>query len=87
MLIPARRGIDETGYGFPPSDAKKIANIADDIPLLKVTGPEQGDLLVVGWGGTYGSILSAVERGDVPSSRYDSYVKLREEAVQIWPRW
>jgi 2-oxoglutarate ferredoxin oxidoreductase subunit alpha len=42
--------------------AKKIANIADDIPLLKVTGPEQGDLLVVGWGGTHGSILTAVER-------------------------
>jgi 2-oxoglutarate ferredoxin oxidoreductase subunit alpha len=42
--------------------AKKIANIADDIPLLKVTGPEQGDLLVIGWGGTYGSILTAVER-------------------------
>jgi 2-oxoglutarate ferredoxin oxidoreductase subunit alpha len=42
--------------------AQKIANIADDIPELKVTGPEDGDLLVVGWGGTYGSILSAVER-------------------------
>ena len=42
--------------------AQKIANIANDIPELKVTGPEQGDLLVVGWGGTYGSILTATER-------------------------
>jgi 2-oxoglutarate ferredoxin oxidoreductase subunit alpha len=42
--------------------AQKIANIANDIPLLEVTGPEQSDLLVVGWGGTYGSILSAVQR-------------------------
>jgi 2-oxoglutarate ferredoxin oxidoreductase subunit alpha len=42
--------------------AKKIANIANEIPLLEVAGPEQGDLLVIGWGGTYGSILTAVQR-------------------------
>jgi 2-oxoglutarate ferredoxin oxidoreductase subunit alpha len=42
--------------------AKKIANIAEAIPALEVTGPAQGDLLVIGWGGTYGAILTAVER-------------------------
>ncbi len=42
--------------------AKKIANIANEIPLLTVNGPEEGDLLVIGWGGTYGAILSAGER-------------------------
>ena len=42
--------------------ARKIANIADDIPELSVNGPAEGDLLVIGWGGTYGSILSAVQR-------------------------
>jgi 2-oxoglutarate ferredoxin oxidoreductase subunit alpha len=42
--------------------AQKIANIANEIPDLTVTGPEQGDLLVVGWGGTYGSLLTAVQR-------------------------
>jgi 2-oxoglutarate ferredoxin oxidoreductase subunit alpha len=42
--------------------AKKIANIANEIPLLEVNGPEQGDLLVIGWGGTYGAIVSAVQR-------------------------
>jgi 2-oxoglutarate ferredoxin oxidoreductase subunit alpha len=42
--------------------AQKIANIANDIPLLQVSGPEEGDLLVIGWGGTYGSITTAVER-------------------------
>src|SRR5262249_6350021 len=42
--------------------AQKIANIADAIPELTVTGPEQGDLLVIGWGGTYGSTLTAVQR-------------------------
>ncbi len=42
--------------------AQKIANIANEIPLLEVAGPEQGDLLVIGWGGTYGSITTAAER-------------------------
>jgi 2-oxoglutarate/2-oxoacid ferredoxin oxidoreductase subunit alpha len=42
--------------------AKKIANIANEIPLLEVNGPDQGDLLVIGWGGTYGAIASAVQR-------------------------
>jgi 2-oxoglutarate ferredoxin oxidoreductase subunit alpha len=42
--------------------AQKIANIAQDIPLLEVEGPQEGDLLVLGWGGTYGAIKTAVER-------------------------
>jgi 2-oxoglutarate ferredoxin oxidoreductase subunit alpha len=42
--------------------AKKIANIANEIPELTVTGPAEGDLLVIGWGGTYGSLVTAVER-------------------------
>ncbi|HYT87734.1 MAG TPA: 2-oxoacid:acceptor oxidoreductase subunit alpha [Gemmataceae bacterium] len=42
--------------------AQKIANIANEIPLLEVNGAEEGDLLVIGWGGTYGAILSAVQR-------------------------
>ena len=39
---------------------KKVADIADDIPLQEVTGPERGKLLVVSWGGTYGACVSAV---------------------------
>jgi 2-oxoglutarate ferredoxin oxidoreductase subunit alpha len=42
--------------------AQKIANIAKEIPLLEVKGPAEGDLLVIGWGGTYGAIVSAVQR-------------------------
>lgn len=40
--------------------AEKIARIADDIPLQEVEGSPTGELLVVGWGSTYGSIKSAV---------------------------
>ncbi|MEK6757297.1 MAG: 2-oxoacid:acceptor oxidoreductase subunit alpha [Bacteroidota bacterium] len=42
--------------------AEKIERIADDIPLATVEGDPDGDLLVVGWGGTYGAIKSAVAR-------------------------
>jgi 2-oxoglutarate ferredoxin oxidoreductase subunit alpha len=42
--------------------AAKVAGVAADIPPLEVYGPEEGDLLVLGWGSTYGAIRSAVER-------------------------
>jgi 2-oxoglutarate ferredoxin oxidoreductase subunit alpha len=42
--------------------AEKVARIADDIPPLEVFGPESGELLIVGWGSTYGALRSAVER-------------------------
>ncbi len=41
--------------------AEKVDRIASSIPPLKVDGPSEGKLLVVGWGGTYGHILSAVD--------------------------
>src|SRR5690348_11547320 len=40
----------------------KIAGIANDIPPLDVFGPDEGELLILGWGSTYGAIRSAVER-------------------------
>ena len=40
----------------------KVAGIADDIAPLDVFGPTEGDLLILGWGSTYGAIRSAVER-------------------------
>jgi 2-oxoglutarate ferredoxin oxidoreductase subunit alpha len=40
----------------------KVARIADDIAPLDVFGPDRGDLLILGWGSTYGAIRSAVER-------------------------
>jgi len=42
--------------------AEKIERIARYIPELEVTGPPSADLLVLGWGSTYGAIRTAVER-------------------------
>lgn len=41
--------------------AEKVARVAADIPDLVIDGPETGDVLLVGWGGTYGHILTAVD--------------------------
>ena len=41
---------------------EKINRIANIIPKQEVFGKEKGDLLVVGWGGTHGSLYSAVEK-------------------------
>jgi 2-oxoglutarate ferredoxin oxidoreductase subunit alpha len=40
----------------------KVDRVADFIPEQTVMGPESGELLVVGWGGTYGHLLTAVQQ-------------------------
>jgi 2-oxoglutarate/2-oxoacid ferredoxin oxidoreductase subunit alpha len=40
--------------------ARKVAGIQRDIPATAVFGPADPDLLLVGWGGTFGSIRQAV---------------------------
>ncbi|MBN2347571.1 MAG: 2-oxoacid:acceptor oxidoreductase subunit alpha [Bacteroidales bacterium] len=39
----------------------KVKRVARRIPQQAIIGKETGDLLVVGWGGTYGALLSAVK--------------------------
>ncbi len=56
--------------------AAKIERIANDIPLKEVDGDEQGNLLVVGWGSTYGSIKSAVNNARESGSSV-SFLHLR----------
>ncbi len=41
--------------------AQKVKNIANDIPDIEVVGEQEGELLVLGWGGTYGAITEAVK--------------------------
>ncbi len=42
--------------------ARKIAAIADHLPPAEVDGDPEGDLLVVGWGSTYGAMVAAVKQ-------------------------
>ena len=41
--------------------SQKIAGICHDIPPAEIIGPAEGDLLVIGWGSTYGAIAAAVD--------------------------
>ena len=42
--------------------AEKVARIATVIPPQQVMGPQQGELLLVSWGGTYGAVHTAVQQ-------------------------
>ena len=56
--------------------AEKVARIARELPALEILrGPASGKLLVVGWGGTYGHLLNAVEEvGDAVSYVHFDYI-------------
>ena len=41
--------------------ARKIAGIAVEIPPTEVHGAAEGDVLIIGWGSTYGAITAAVQ--------------------------
>ena len=40
--------------------AEKVERVINDIPDLVVQGADEGDMLVVGWGGSYGYLITAV---------------------------
>ena len=50
--------------------AEKIKRVQNYIPDIKTEFADEGDLLVVGWGGTYGSLHSAVK--EMNESGYDT---------------
>jgi 2-oxoglutarate ferredoxin oxidoreductase subunit alpha len=56
--------------------AQKVAALADIIPEQEVYGPETGDLLLISWGGTFGSVRTAVSR-ELQRGRAVAHVHLR----------
>jgi len=62
---------DGTGVvSYEPADhehmthvrAQKIAQISGDVPRLHVDGPPEGEMLLLGWGTSFGAISSAAAR-------------------------
>ncbi|OGK81254.1 MAG: 2-oxoglutarate ferredoxin oxidoreductase subunit alpha [Candidatus Rokubacteria bacterium GWC2_70_16] len=45
--------------------AEKVRRVAQEIPPTTINGPHAGDVLVVGWGGTYGAITAAAEEAQL----------------------
>lgn len=56
--------------------AAKIAGISRDFPPLVIEGSEEAKLLIIGWGGTYGSIAEAV-RQSIADGHAVAHVHLR----------
>lgn len=56
--------------------AEKVARVAASIPPADVEGDADADVLVLGWGSTYGSIVSAVRRCQA-AGRKVAHVQLR----------
>lgn len=56
--------------------AEKVARVASQLPPLEIIhGPAAGKLLVVGWGGTFGHLLNAVEEvGDGVSFAHFDFI-------------
>ncbi len=72
--------------------AEKVERVADFIPELSVDGPASGRLLVVGWGGTYGHILSAVSESreagkDVAYAHFDYILPLPKNTEEVFSRY
>ena len=42
--------------------AQKIANVVEDVPDAEVFGKATGDVLLISWGGTFGSVRGAAEQ-------------------------
>lgn len=42
--------------------AEKVARVADSLPPTVVEGAQEGDVLVLGWGSTYGSISGGIHK-------------------------
>ncbi len=72
--------------------AMKVEKVADSIPALEVFGAESGKLLVVGWGGTYGHLLSAVQQAredglDVSLAHFDYILPLPKNTAEVFSRY
>ena len=70
----------------------KIQKVADYIPELQVNGNDSGKLLVVGWGGTYGHVLSAVQEAreagmDVSFANFDYIMPLPRNTEEVFSRF
>jgi 2-oxoglutarate ferredoxin oxidoreductase subunit alpha len=59
---------------------QKVMNVRDSIPTPQVHGPQQGDVLVLGWGSTVGIITQAVEQAQAEDKAVS-----RIHMIHVWP--
>lgn len=72
--------------------AEKVARVANYIPELEVIGEESADVLLVGWGGTFGHLYSAVkelqaEGKSVSLAHFDYINPLPKNTAEVFARF
>ncbi len=72
--------------------AEKVARVANVIPELKVQGDQQGEVLVVGWGGTFGHLYTAVkelrkEGKSVSLAHFDYINPLPKNTAEVFSKF
>lgn len=71
---------------------EKVQRVADMIPELETCGDTEGDILVVGWGGTYGHLISAVrelrrEGKDVSLAHFNYIKPLPKNTREVFSKY
>lgn len=71
---------------------EKIQKIADFIDPLSVTGNQEGDLLIVSWGGTEGPILTAVkelqqQRKNISHAHFKHILPLPKNTADVFKKF
>ena len=69
--------------------AEKVARVADFIPPLEVIGNKEGEVLIVGWGGTFGHLYTAVKQlqddgKSVSLAHFDYINPLPKNTVEVF---
>ncbi|MFV0593674.1 MAG: 2-oxoacid:acceptor oxidoreductase subunit alpha [Draconibacterium sp.] len=71
---------------------EKVQRVAELVPDLEVCGDEEGEVLVVGWGGTYGHLISTVrqlrlEGKDVSLAHFNYIKPLPKNTKDVFSRF
>ena len=70
----------------------KVQRVVDLVPDLEVCGDDEGEVLVVGWGGTYGHLISAVrelrqEGKDVSLAQFNYIKPLPDNTKEVFSKF
>lgn len=71
---------------------QKVQKVVDMVPDLELCGDDEGDVLVVGWGGTYGHMISTVRQlrkeGKNVSLAHFNYIKpLPKNTAEVFSKF
>ena len=71
---------------------EKVQRVANYIPELEVEGSQEGELLIIGWGGTYGSLTTATHQSELNNKSvgyaHFSYIKpLPKNTAEVFSKF